>query len=92
MPSGRVSPKIGELADASATPIEGVSFQSAAQGVMALNNRTEQRGFTVGYDIGVIGSWVRVLVDVGASLAIIATEVIGNRSPLAFWADKENHG
>lgn len=86
MPSGRVSLKIGELADASATPIEGVSFQSAEQGVMALNNRTEQRGFTVGYDIGIIGSWVRVLVGVGASLAIITTDLIGNRPPPAFWA------
>jgi hypothetical protein len=51
---------------------------------MALNNRTDQKVFRVGHDIGIIRSRVRVPVS-GASRAIIMIERIGNRPPLAFW-------
>lgn len=61
-------------------------------GSHGLNDRTEQKGFTVGYDIEIIGSRVRVLVGIGASLATITTDVIDNRPPLAFRADKGIHG
>jgi hypothetical protein len=31
----------------------------------------DRRGFTIGYDLGTVGTWVRILVGVVASVALV---------------------
>jgi hypothetical protein len=42
-------------------------------------------GFTVGYHLGTVGTWVRILVGVLASLALITTDLTVTRPDPAFW-------
>lgn len=46
----------------------------------------EGKGFTVGYDLGPVGFWVRILGAVAAS-AIIASDLISSQPTTRFWSE-----
>lgn len=44
----------------------------------------ERPGFTIGYDLGTVGTWVRILVGVVASLAFLSINVASDQPAASF--------
>lgn len=50
-----------------------------------------QSGFTIGYDLSTVRTWVRIVVGVVASLAAIAADVVSHQLRVADWSVDRGH-
>jgi len=55
-------------------------------GVRGPTQRDMVRGFTIGYDLGAVGTWVRILIGVVASLALVTIDVTSDDVGAGFLA------